>query len=161
MTTTSASAFSCNKVRRSVLPPSEASGRRSAADLRVAAEWAHSGCGLSCSLIHEDKPGRRSDRAPRSVKAALCFFSISQSWGLMTGISLESVYNCSSQIPTRDIDGFRKDGKLLRLLQRGLPRAAGLKRKHTDNSFAPWAITLPADYVELVCVSQIVSFSLI
>lgn len=77
----------------------------------------------------------------------------------MTGISLESVYNCSSQIPTRDIDGFRKDGKLLRLLQRGLPGAAGLKRKHTENSFALWAITLPADYVELVCVSQIVLFS--
>lgn len=78
----------------------------------------------------------------------------------MTGISLESVYNCSSQIPTRDIDGFRKDGKLLRLLQRGLPGAAGLKRKHAENSFAWWAITLPAGYVELcVCVSQIVSFS--
>lgn len=69
------------------------------------------------------------------------------------GISLESVYNCSSQIPTRDIDGFRKDGKLLRLLQRKLPGAAGLKRKHTENSLASWAITLPADYVELLLVS--------
>lgn len=76
----------------------------------------------------------------------------------MTGISLESVYNCGSQIRTRDIDGFREDGKLPRLLQRGLPRAAGLKRKH-GGVFCPSATALPADYVELVCASQMVLFS--
>lgn len=54
---------------------------------------------------------------------------------------------------------FPKGRQIAEITSARTSRSCRLKEKTHGELFCPSAITLPADYVELVCVSQIVSFS--